>query len=127
MSLRSARHLLRSPAARVLIAEAAGVGGAAGALVLLSRRNSRSARIYSLVVHPRARGCGLAQALVRRAEAEARRRGCQAVSLEVRADNRAARSLYAGLGYCELKRLPEYYEDGADGLRLQRGFTARRG
>jgi [ribosomal protein S18]-alanine N-acetyltransferase len=59
---------------------------------------------------------------VRRAEAVARRRGCGYIGLEVRADNAPARALYAGLGYAEERRLPRYYEDGADALRLHRGI-----
>jgi len=71
-----------------------------------------------VVVAPAARGRGLARRLVAVAEAQARRLGSDAVALEVRADNRAARALYARLGYVEVARLPEYYEDGAAGLRL---------
>jgi ribosomal protein S18 acetylase RimI-like enzyme len=86
--------------------------------VLLTRRNSRVARIYSVVVHPQARGAGLGRALVLGAESAARRRGCDTVSLEVRENGRAARALYRKLGYRERARLPAYYEDGAPALRL---------
>lgn len=118
MSARSVRHFLRAPSAAVWTAQAA--DGVLGALVLLTRRHSRAARIYSLAVHPRARGLGLAKRLVQAAEAEARRRGCRRIALEVRLDNGAARALYAGLGYAETERLPHYYDDGAPGLRLRK-------
>jgi ribosomal-protein-alanine N-acetyltransferase len=50
--------------------------------------------------------------------AEAAKMGLLRVRLEVRADNAAARALYAKLGFAESGQLPGYYEDGADGLRL---------
>lgn len=123
LSPRSLRRLLRAPSARVCVAELPGQP-VAGALVLLTRRGSRRARIYSLVVHPACRGRGLGQALVRHAEALARAAGCSQLSLEVRGDNLAARSLYAGLGFMPVRELPGYYEDGADGRRLEKALSA---
>ncbi|MGH8446974.1 MAG: GNAT family N-acetyltransferase, partial [Solimonas sp.] len=93
-----------------------------GALITLTRANSTVARIYSVVVAPSARGLGLGRRLVGQAERGARRHGCTTISLEVRADNRAARALYAGLGYAEQARLPRYYDDGGDGLRLRKAL-----
>ena len=118
LSARSLRRLLRSPSACMLVVD--GVDGLAGASVLLTRVGSRVGRIYSLVVAPGARGRGLARTLVATLEQEARRRGCVRMRLEVRADNAAARALYAALGYVERTRLPGYYEDGGEGLRLER-------
>ena len=37
----------------------------------------------------------------------------------VRADNRAALELYGKLGFVESGRLPGYYEDGAEALRMR--------
>ncbi|MDE2149517.1 MAG: GNAT family N-acetyltransferase [Gammaproteobacteria bacterium] len=118
LSPRAARRLLRSPSARIWLAEVD--GRALAALVLLLRRGSGVARVYSLVVAPAVRGLGLARRLVALAEAEALRRGCTSMSLEVRADNAPARALYARLGYAEHARLPGYYEEGGDGLRLRK-------
>lgn len=126
LSARALRGLLQSNSAMIWVAlpppssTLHSPPSLSAALILLTRRNSRSARIYSLAVNPAARGQGLAKKLVQKAEAAARRRGCERLSLEVRADNAAARGLYAGLGYAELKRLPGYYDDGAPGLRLHR-------
>lgn len=116
MSLRSVRRFLRVPSAQVWVAEHN--GAVVGALIWLSRRNGRAARIYSVVIAPEARGLGLAQQLVTAMEAEARSFGRETATLEVRADNTAARALYAKLGYELRAELPGYYEDGADGLRL---------
>lgn len=121
LSARSLRRLLRSPSACLRVVD--GADGLAGAAVLLTRAGSRVGRIYSLVVAPSARGRGLARALVAALEEEARRRGCARMRLEVRADNAAARALYATLGYIERTLLPGYYEDGGDGLRLERDLA----
>lgn len=118
MSARSVRDFLRSPRACVLMAQAG--REPLGCLVMLTRKASRTARIYSVVVGPEARGRGLGRRLVLQAQRAARAAGCAEMALEVRADNRAAQALYAGLGYVVAARLQDYYEDGADGLRLRR-------
>jgi ribosomal protein S18 acetylase RimI-like enzyme len=121
MSARSVRRFLISPRARVLLAEDT-PGLVLGNLVLLTRKDSCKARIYSVVVRPEARGRGIAAQLVRAAEQEAKQLGRTAVSLEVRADNGAARALYDKLGYIVERFLSAYYDDGADGLRLTRAL-----
>lgn len=123
LSRRGWRRFLRSPRATVWVA--ARGGEVLGDLVLLRRAGSRRARIYSVVVAPAARGQGLGERLVAAAERSARQLGCEAVSLEVRADNAAARALYAKRGYLEQRILPRYYGDGADGLRLLKVLSRR--
>lgn len=120
MSARGIRRFITTPNARAFVA----VRGSEllGNLVLLLRANSRKARIYSVVVSPQARGLGIGNRLVEAAERCAKREGRKAMSLEVRADNTAARALYAKRGYAESRRLPAYYDDGADGLRLARAL-----
>lgn len=120
MSAASVRRFLRVPSAHVLVAERD--GAVLGNLIWLTRRGSRRARIYSVVVAPEARGLGLGRRLVETMQRDAAAAGCEAATLEVRADNTAARALYAALGYRETARLPGYYEDGGDGLRLLRTF-----
>ena len=119
MSLRSVRSFLRSPRAAVWVADGAG-GALHACLIVLTRKNSRAARIYSVVVDPAARGRGLGARLVHTAQDWAGRRGCAQIYLEVRQDNAAARALYHKLGYVEAQTLPGFYDDGADGLRLAR-------
>lgn len=121
MSAASVRRLLRVATAEVWVA--AREARLVGALVLLFRKNSARARIYSLVVAPEARGTGLGARLIQRAEHSARVRNCQGMTLEVRQENAAARHLYRKLGYDERRVLPDYYDDGAIGLRLERTFT----
>ena len=129
ISLRSVRNFLRSNAARVWVAVPTRDSRLAtpilAALILLTRRDSKIARIYSVVVAPAVRGQGLGSRLVKSAEAAARAAGCREISLEVREENAAARRLYARSGYAEDRRLAGFYEDGADGLRLRKRLLAR--
>jgi len=124
MSRRTTRRMLGIATARVWVAEidVDGLPRVVAALILLLRSRTQVARIYSVVVADEARGQGLAQRLVARAEKEARSLAKKAITLEVREDNVAARGLYAKLGYSEANRLPKYYDDGADGLRLRKDF-----
>jgi ribosomal-protein-alanine N-acetyltransferase len=85
------------------------------------------ARLDSLAVAPAARGRGLGVRLTRSVERLARRAGAARLRLEVRLSNRAARALYARLGYQPVARLPGYYADGAHALRFEKAFAARRG
>ncbi len=57
--------------------------------------------IEDLYVVPAWRGNGVGRALVARAIAEAERRGCAEISVSTGRDNRAALSLYRGMGLLE--------------------------
>jgi ribosomal protein S18 acetylase RimI-like enzyme len=114
------RRHIASDSARVLVAGPR--GRIDGAAVVFLRRHSRRARLYSLAVADAARGQGLAKALLAAAEDEARRRGCNALYLEVRIDNRAAIALYERQGYRRAGRLRGFYEDGADAWRYTRAL-----
>ena len=124
MSMRSVRRFIAAANARVLVATRG--RDLLGNLVLLLRAGSDKARIYSVVVSPAARGLGVGTALVKAAEHAARDAGRGSVTLEVRDDNAAARALYARRGYVERGRLARYYDDGADGLRLERTLARGR-
>jgi len=124
MTIRSIRRFLRVPSASVWIAERDGT--VVGNLIWLRRAGSRAARIYSVVVAPEARGLKLAQRMIAAMESDAANAGCTTATLEVRADNAAARALYARLGYAETRTLPGYYDDGADGLRLEKALLPAR-
>ena len=118
LSPRSFRRLVAAPSAACRVAEADGV--LAGYHVLLFRRGSAVARLYSIAVAPGFRGRGLAAVLMRDAEEVARERGSRRLRLEVRADNAAAIRLYERLGYHAFKRVAGYYADGAHALRHER-------
>ena len=124
LSRRSLLHFLRTPSARVWVASTQEKVICA-ALVMLVRSQSTVARIYSLVVAPEFRGRGVASALIARAENDARRLGRVQVSLEVRQDNTPALRLYERLGYRVHRALPQYYDDGAAGLRLRKQLVSQ--
>lgn len=124
MARASVRRFLRVPSSHVWIAELD--GAVVGALIWLTRRGSAAGRIYSVVVDPAARGRRFGARLVQAMEREAAGLGCTRATLEVREDNAAARALYAKLGYTVQRALPDYYEDGGNGLKLGKPLRAPR-
>ena len=78
---------------------ASGAEAPVGYAVVLTRRGSRSARLYSIAVAAEAAGRGIGSRLLAAAEEAARRRGADRLHLEVRADNSTAIRLYERAGY----------------------------
>jgi ribosomal-protein-alanine N-acetyltransferase len=112
---RSWRGLLVSPSALCLVCDDRTI---LASIAWLLRSTSSLARMYSLAVHPEARGRGLARLLV--AQSLRRLPGrIDTLGLEVRSDNGAAVGLYCALGFIETARLPDYYGPGRSGLRLR--------
>lgn len=120
-SPRSLAYLLTRAHALNWVAEQGGQVGAA--LIVLLRRRSRVARVYSIAVDASLRGQGVGREMLRSAEQQALQLGCRCMRCEVRADNRASRALFAAAGYLEFARTPEYYADGKTALRLQKRLS----
>jgi ribosomal protein S18 acetylase RimI-like enzyme len=99
----------------------------AGYVLVLFRRDSHVARLYSLAVDPSKAGCGIGARLLAAAEAAAIARGASELRLEVRADNSGAIRLYERRGYRAIGRRASYYADGMAALRLERALVARSG
>jgi len=118
-SRRRLAYLIRDALAEVRVWDEEGVGGS---LILLFRSDSHAARVYDLCVSPRLRGRGIGTELMLVAERIARGRGCASLRLEVRADNEAAGEFYRSLGYVKVKKLPDYYLTGCDGVRMERAL-----
>lgn len=90
---------------------------------VLARTAADEAEILSLGVLPDLRGKGIGAALAREAVQRAQEDGALAIFLEVSVENQAARALYAGLGFAEVGRRPNYYPDlpaSSDALILRR-------
>jgi len=118
------RHLL-GPANKngtAITLVAVHVGQVVGSINVLLRRNGRNVRIYSLAVDPAMRGRGVGGLLMRALCAHVPKR-YEAFTLEVRSDNKPARSLYERLGFTVDRPLPGYYPDGADGTRYRVTWT----
>lgn len=110
------RRILRSRSALAMVIP--GAAEPVAAVAWLLRRGSGLARMYSLAVHPAARGQGLARRLLSASLAALPPR-VAILSLEVRDDNQAAIALYCALGFVETARLPAYYGPGRHGLRMR--------
>lgn len=97
-------------------------GKVLGDAIVLYRRGFASARLYSLVVDPSARGRGVAAALLQQAEKAALDVGCVLMRLEVREDNHAAIRLYQQHGYQIVGHAADYYEDHSSAIRMRKAL-----
>jgi ribosomal protein S18 acetylase RimI-like enzyme len=86
-------------------------------LVFLRRGKTR-ARLYSLAVDPSLRGQGVGTELVKNLMSQLAEQEQARLSLEVRAEDGSAIRFYERLGFRLMERLPGYYDDGAEALRL---------
>ncbi len=82
------------------------------------------AHITSLAVAGEARRRGHGRRLVTALVALAGSLGAEAVTLEVRASNEAARALYSGCGFEEVGERRRYYPDGEDAVIMTRPLDA---
>ena len=91
-----------------------------GSVVILHRKKSSVARVYSIAVSPSSRGQGIAGLLLRHAVDWSRGHGSAILRLETRVDNKEAQSLFDRHGFHEFDRSPGYYADGVEAIRYQR-------
>lgn len=118
LSRRSFQRWLRHEDCVFLVSDAG--EGLAGYILVIRRRGTRLARIYSLAVDPALRGRGTARSLVEEAERCARSRGAIYMRLEVAESNRAAIALYRKLGYESFGCYQDYYDDHANAVRMEK-------
>lgn len=122
LSKRSFRHLLLHGNAKLWIDERA--NQLAGYALVLFRKRSHVARIYSLAVAPEYRGQGVAVVLMQQCEHDAQHTShVKVMRLEVQAENYQAMHLYQGLGYQPIADLPDYYADHSAGIRMQKDLN----
>ncbi|MEP0316569.1 MAG: N-acetyltransferase [Hyphomonas sp.] len=119
-SQRTWARLMRGNSA-ILLSD--GDGGLTGAAVLLFRRTSRVARLYSLSVAEAARGTGLSDRLLEKCEDISRQRSCCTLRLEVRETNSRAKRLYERHGYRVMARAAGYYPDGEAALKMEKPLS----
>jgi ribosomal-protein-alanine N-acetyltransferase len=94
------------------------------------RRHDAVGHISTIAVHPTWRGMGLGQMLLAKAMERAMQLGLHAVTLEVRASNRTARTLYEKYGFSTKGRHAGYYQDGEEAVIMtvnlsDAGYAAR--
>lgn len=112
------RALLNKTSADIYIAESN--QQIIGAAIVLFRKNSTQARIYSLAVHPTHRRSGVAERLCTALEKNAIKRGCETIVLEVRKQNLPAIHFYQKNHYEIFATYVKFYEDGMDALRMKK-------
>ena len=112
-------YAIRSP--DLFFVAEAGVYLAGYSITSLHREH---AELASIAVSPRWRGNGIAKQLIARSMAVSERAGARKMWLTVKVDNAPAIQLYESLGFRRERRVKQYYEDGADGLRMARRLTA---
>jgi ribosomal-protein-alanine N-acetyltransferase len=81
-------------------------------------RLGNRAELVSLAVDPAFLRKGAASALIDSTLRRLRRRKITRLVLMVKLTNQRARAFYQKYGFRKLRRVPRYYEDGADGLSL---------
>ncbi|MER8475063.1 peptidase C39 family protein [Mesorhizobium sp. M1163] len=118
ISRRSFRQLIERDTAELLVGESD--GRVAGYAVVLFRKGSGVARLYSIAVGPFFGGRGVGRLLLEEAETAAFEHGRMMLRLEVREDNPRAIQIYERSGYRKIGREPDYYEDGATALRYEK-------
>lgn len=121
---RSFRRLLQSKTAHVYIVKNTAPAAAQPLLayaIVLTRRNSRYWRLYSMATSAVARGQGVAKKLLLEIINQAKSKAA-GLRLEVKCDNQPALNLYRQLGFEVTDLLPNYYSDGSDGYRMQQSW-----
>jgi [ribosomal protein S18]-alanine N-acetyltransferase len=122
ISRRSWRALLRSPLAIIVIAQRQQT--LAGAAVVLTRRNSKISRLYSMAVASASRRSGLGNRLLKAAIALARKSGSIEMRLESRTDNSGAHRLFKTVGFVQFGPVvADYYQDGMGAMRFRKQLT----
>jgi len=112
------RRLLAGNAAAFLAESTQGAKRPVGSAVVLWRRGSPSARLYTIAADPAFQGKGAGSLLLEACERAAAEKGCAQMRLEVRQSNRRAIAFYERRGYRTVETLPGYYPGGEAGLRM---------
>jgi ribosomal protein S18 acetylase RimI-like enzyme len=119
LSRRSFRHYVTKAHDALLVAvDDAGV--LVGYALVLFRRGTALARLYSIAVAPERLKSGIGTRLIQASEDEAEGRDCILLRLEVRADNEAAIAMYKRRGYRQFGTYLDYYQDHMDALRFEK-------
>lgn len=116
-SHRRIAYLIKKAKSATLVYENSGIRGY---ILLLFRKDTSAARVYSICVHPAYRKMGIGAALMRAAEKLAKERKCTKMTLEVSESNSDAIAFYRSLGFETIRKLEDYYRKGVNGLRMEK-------
>jgi ribosomal protein S18 acetylase RimI-like enzyme len=123
LSRRSFQRLIKHGHASLLMAF--NDNAIAGYTLVLYRKGTHLARLYSLAVVPQMRGRGIARQLLLEAEKTAREQLCVFMRLEVNVGNQSAITLYEQAGYHPIGTIDDYYEDGSSALKMEKPIRRR--
>ncbi|MBU1309048.1 MAG: peptidase C39 family protein [Gammaproteobacteria bacterium] len=118
ISMRSFKRFIAEKRSDLLLVQRA--EQVVGYFLLIYRRGTSLARLYSLAVDPDCRKQGIAEFMLLHAEQVAAKRRCVLLRLEVRYDNAAAIRLYQKLNYHEFAVKHDFYEDHSDAICMQK-------
>ncbi|MBO0806155.1 MAG: ribosomal protein S18-alanine N-acetyltransferase [Nocardiopsaceae bacterium] len=97
------------------------LAGYAGMMFVPGMTGDAQADVLTIAVRPDRWGRGIGSLLLGTLTEEARRRGCDEVLLEVRADNDRARGLYQRRGFTEIGLRRGYYQpSGTDAIVMRK-------
>ena len=86
------------------------------------REWNRLGQLQGLAVAPDLKRQGIASALVRRAEGFVRLEGGRGLYVDTPVTNKPGRGFYEALGYRQAYVMPEYYDEGLDGVTYLKLF-----
>jgi len=120
LSRRQLRHWLKADNKLIQVALLNNKIVAYGLVIL--RKGTSLARLYSLAVMTQARGKGIANGIILRLEKACIADNRAYLRLEVSQNNTAAINLYKSLGYQEFGYYEHYYADDSNALRMQKSI-----
>lgn len=92
----------------------------AGYGLVLHRRNTKKARLYSIAIDPHFKNRGFGQKILNHLEKLAKEREATSMILEVASKNISAQNFYRNLEYKEYRYRKEYYSDHDDAICLEK-------
>jgi ribosomal protein S18 acetylase RimI-like enzyme len=90
------------------------------------REWNRLGQLQGLAVDPALKRRGIASELVHRAEEFVRAEGGRGLYVDTPVTNEIGRSFYEALGYRQAYLMPEYYDEGLDGVTYLKLFPTER-
>ena len=97
-----------------------------GYAILLSRKNSKQARLYSIAIAKQYQGRRFGLVLMHAIDDIAIDNGYQKITLEVSWHNKVAIQLYTKMGYKEIKILDNYYKDGTSAIKMAKNLNNKK-
>lgn len=91
-----------------------------GYTIILFRKNSASARLYSIALHPSFQGKGYGHKLLFHIFKYLKIKAYNSVTLEVKISNHNVIALYKKMGFIFRKKKLRYYDDGSDALYFEK-------